>query len=196
MGKLVKRVMLGIVVLLLGAGVAMSVASGNPERNRQWLVAQVTDLGALLASPDVRAEGVSDWSVYEQVEHLLLANQSICALIEADTPPDPVVPKTFVGKMVLTSGYIPRGQGQAPTGTVPEARSRDQLLELHGQVEAAVAALDPGAISASDHVVGNHPVFGGFTAEDWLRLMVVHDVHHLKIVKDIQLAAGPGPGAP
>jgi hypothetical protein len=173
--------LLGIAAALVGAGL---VSAANSPRHHEQLLAQLAEMETLLRAEDATVEPVSAWSVHRHVEHLLLANQSILGMIEAGQPPGTIEPRTLLGHFVLMSGYIPRGRGQAPEGTVPEGLSRTELLVLRARVEELALALDPESLP--EGVVGNHPVFGGFTGANWLRLMAVHDNHHLKIVADIR----------
>jgi uncharacterized damage-inducible protein DinB len=183
MKRLFVRGLLGLVVLaavLVGVG---SWMAGDSPRSREQLLSQLAEMEALLNADDAAVEDVSGWSVHQHVEHLLRANDGILGMIEAGQPPETIEPKALVGRVVLMTGHIPRGRGQAPESTVPEGLSRDELLALRAGVEQAARALDLEQLP--DGVVGNHAVFGGFTPQDWLRFMAVHDAHHLQIVTDI-----------
>ncbi len=182
------RVLLVLLLVLVAVGAAGSCIAGDAPRQHRRVLDQLVELEALLRAEDILVEDVSAWSVHKHVEHLLLANEGIFAMIAAGAAPDPVEPKSWLGRLVLLTGRIPRGRGQAPEGTVPAGLPRDALLALHARVKEAARTLDATALP--EGVVGNHPVFGGFTATDWLRLMAVHDDHHLAIVADVEAAAG------
>lgn len=184
------RLLAGAAVLAAAAFIGGPLARGTPAANQARLLAQLDELAALLAAPDQRASDVSAWSIHQHVEHLLLVNQEMTAKIVAATPPDPVRAKTILGWIVLTTGFIPRGRGDAPESTLPLSRSPDELLALLAEVTSSAETLDLVAIDATDAVVANHQVFGGLSATDWLALMGIHDHHHLKIIADIQAAPG------
>lgn len=192
MFKLIKRLVLLLIVVAAVTAFLGWRNTGTPETNRRAVLAQYETLRELLLSGDARVEAVSGWSVRDHVEHLLLANEGIVATVVAGREPDPVEPKTLLGRFVLAAGYIPRGQGQAPDGTVPDGKSVTELVARCVAAEVALGALDGDDLAGDGGVVGNHPVFGGFTAADWLRLMVVHDQHHLKIIDEIKAADATG----
>jgi len=182
-----KRLLRGLLVLVVLGAVLVGVGTlraGDAERSREQVLGQLAEMKALLAADDAVADDVSAWSVHQHVEHLLLANEGMAGMIATGRALQAPEPKTMLGRVVLMTGFIPRGKGQAPDGTVPEGLSRDDLLALHARAEQAVRALDVEGLTGD--VVGDHPVFGGLTARDWLRFMSVHDHHHLKIVRDIQ----------
>lgn len=192
MFKWIKRlVLLLLLVTAVVAGMGF-VNMGTAAGNREKLLDQYTELQALLLAGDAEAESVSGWSVREHIEHLLRANEGTLASMALNREPDPVEPKALLGRVVLATGYIPRGKGQAPDGTVPEGLSGLELGARFLALELALRALDVEALAAEGRVVANHVVFGGFTAADWLRLMVVHDEHHMKIIADIQAQASAG----
>lgn len=171
-------------VVLFGVGIWVA---GDAEGSRDQLLAQLDELQTLIEAEDVAVGDVSDWSVHQHAEHLLRANEGILSMIAAGRTPDPVEPKAMLGHVVLMTGTIPRGKGQAPDSTVPRRLSHDDLVAMHARVEEAAQAIDTDGFS--DAVVGNHPVFGGLTSTDWLRFAAVHDEHHLKIVADIRARA-------
>lgn len=180
---------LALLLAVTLSSVACSI--GSAESNQQAVLEQLEVMRDVLESAPLQVDEVSAWSTHDQSEHVLRANEGISGMIAADTVPDEVVPITSSGEWVLWWGSIPRGQGQAPEGTLPEGLGRDELLALHGRVVEAVLALDLDKLDADEHVVGNHPYFGGLTAAQWLRLMNVHGEHHADIVQDIRDAAGP-----
>jgi hypothetical protein len=190
--KWIKRlVLLLLLVTAVVAGMGF-VNMGTAASNREKLLSQYTELQALLLAGDDQADSVSAWSVRDHIEHLLRANEGTLASIALNREPDPVEPKALLGRVVLATGYIPRGQGQAPDGTLPEGLSALELGARFLALELALRALDVEALAAEERVVANHVVFGGFSAADWLRLMVVHDEHHMKIIADIKAQASSG----
>ena len=190
--KIVVRVLLPLLLVLMVLGVVAAVRAGDSITHHARLLDQLDELGRILEQPERRAEEVSGWSTHDHVEHLLLANEGILETVAAGREPETVEPTTMLGRVVLLSGFIPRGQGQAPDSTVPEDLSTAEAVALLGRVRAAAEAVDPEALP--EGIVGNHPVFGGFTGPDWMRLMDVHDRHHLKIVADIEAAADDSGG--
>lgn len=184
---MLRKLLLAVLVLVVIAGALVAVGSaraGDSPASHAHLLDQLDELARLLQEQDLQAQEVSDWSVHRHVEHLLQANRGILGMIAAGQAPETVEPKTLLGRVVLWTGHIPRGKGQAPASTVPEGRDTAELAALCAEVATTARALDLDDLPAG--VVGNHPVFGGFTAPDWLRLMDVHDAHHLAIVADIR----------
>src|ERR1700744_188071 len=66
------------------------------------------------------APAVSHWTIGLQLEHVTLVNRVILkdriesALKNGEAPAPPLL-----GRVVLLTGYIPRGRGNAPASTVP-----------------------------------------------------------------------------
>ncbi len=140
-----------------------------------------------------RAEKVSAWSVGQQLEHLLLADESIVRRVErlqAEGAAPAGGRPTFAGYVVLISGSIPRGRGRAPDFTLPADLAAREIgdrfdagAERYDALRPALAELE--ALRAT----GAHPILGHFTAARWLRFAHVHHGHHEEIVRDILAGA-------
>lgn len=145
-----------------------------------------------------RAEEVSEWSVGQHLEHLLLGDRRIVDLLAAAAAGEDAASKpgqtggpSWRGWIVLLTGFIPRGKGKAPDFTIPKQEEREEVEAGFGQVVRNTHRLGEclDAIDRSPACI-RHPALGTFTAAQWLRFAGVHHVHHEKIVREILRAAG------
>lgn len=145
------------------------------------------------ASFEARVEDVSSWSVGHHLEHLLLADRGIVEGLEAAAAGEDPGPEatragrpSLTGWIVLLTGFIPRGRGNAPDSTVPAGADRANVVaglrEVTGSASRLGACLD--AIERS-RVRVPHPVLGEFTPAQWLRFAGIHHDHHEKIIRDV-----------
>lgn len=159
----------------------------------EWIDRQVGQLTTLIeGGPELlaaRAERVSDWTVGQQLEHILLVGAAVPARL---TDPDARVSRGIngIGRLLLALGWLPRGVGKAPAGVRPGDPTRESLRAALDGFRRALAALraDP-ALLAHRRPVFPHPYFGGLDPARTLRFLAVHTHHHLKIVRDIRRAA-------
>lgn len=153
-------------------------------------VAWATDPGAF----EARAEAVSGWSVGLHLEHLLLSDRAIVGWLEraaaGDASREPGGP-SWRGRLVLWTGFIPRGAGRAPDFTVPEGLSRERVEEGFRRLRVRVDGLGARLPTlAAARATMRHPALGTFTSAQWLRFAGVHHAHHEKIIRDVLRASG------
>lgn len=147
---------------------------------------QLDRLESLIARGDEKNELVSNWSIYQQVEHILIATNNVAKMILAGEEPKEVKKRTLLGYIVLTFGVIPRGKAQAPKMSIPKGVLQSELLDLFKESKKGIEEVEKlGKKIDSCLVVGNHPYFGGLNTKEWLRFIEVHTNHHLKIIDDI-----------
>lgn len=167
--------------------------SRRGRRDFDELIRQVDRLSELAGQTDERlfrrVERVSAWSVADHVDHLAKSNAAMAdAIRKLIAPGSSEVDRglTLVGRAVLLSGWIPRGAGKAPESTRPQVESSDELRRGVGESRQAVLDLE-SALPAIEAARGriDHFAFGGLTARQWLRVMVIHTRHHLKIIESI-----------
>lgn len=154
----------------------------------------LADLAKYLSWDDDRlntaADDVSAWSVGQHFHHLAKVNKGIVAgVTRAVANPEKGGGEglTVVGRIVLTTGRIPRGRGKAPEPyRAAERVSAEGLRALTEHVTVALGALRADA-SRVGAVRGRfrHPVFGFMTPAEWLRFMGIHNDHHLRIIRDV-----------
>ena len=178
-------------------GQNLSVPSPRCQRAYEQVVRQAQMLMEISQQPDelllFRAEGVSGWNSSQHLDHLATSNRRIVRGIEralAAPAHEGGSRLTFVGRVVLLTGFIPRGKGKAPEASLPRSGSLEDVRENLLQAQRAVSELSErlGEIDACRGRFDHH-VFGGFRPIEWLRFMQLHTRHHLKIIRDIQLAA-------
>lgn len=137
---------------------------------------------------------VSSWSVAQHLEHLALSNQLMLDLIDeilaGEATIGPQGP-SLIGRLVLFTGWIPRGKGKAPQAALPRGVSESRLLELIIDAGRRIDRLG-GRLDEIEHATGRRPhfAFGGLTAGQWLRVIEVHNRHHLEIIDDILSGRG------
>jgi hypothetical protein len=141
-----------------------------------------------LAREDALDESVSHWTLYKQIEHILAVNRKILKLIvtEDEWTSEPES-KTLRGHIILPLGLIPRGKAKAPKSVHPSGLSQEELKELAAEVDSYLKQVEEIANNGKlpKQIIGNHPYFGGLSGSDWMRMIEIHQIHHLKIVKDI-----------
>jgi hypothetical protein len=161
------------------------------------LLRQCDQLEKLAAEPDerlfYRAQRISTWNVADQLDHIARATQAMTGAIEQALQPEAASGgrPSLVGRMVLFTGWIPRGAGKAPQSTQAQTGSKEQLGSLLAQLRQVLDRLEsrlPEIDGARGRV--NHFAFGDLTPRQWLSVIEVHTRHHLKIVRDIQSAPG------
>ncbi len=143
-----------------------------------------------------RADAISRWSVAQQLDHIVEAAKyclNFASQVSHGEGEDAAsAGKTkFIGRVILVTGWIPRGKGKAPQVVVPEDEpDLDRLANRLAGLRVECGALADRSLALDTaECVARHPLLGAFTACDWLRFAGVHTRHHLKIVRDI-LGAG------
>ena len=138
-----------------------------------------------------RVEAVSGWSAAEHAWHqeaLARLVLSMLARLGAGRGRDEAVaPET---ERILALGRWRRGALDAPETLHPPADGvdLDALAATQARHAAALAALDPAAIAATEGTYP-HPAFGAVDAAGWVRVLARHARHHAAIAADVLAAA-------
>ena len=135
----------------------------------------------------LRRESVSQWTVAQQLDHAVRVCASILGRIDQ---PGEIIEKKFhwIGRVILISGYIPRGKGKSPKAFLPVLCSREELRHSVAETRVLVDRVVAGHASESKDRIVRHPLFGGLTAKEAFAFANVHTRHHLSIVRDILAA--------
>lgn len=142
---------------------------------------------------ELRAPSVSAWSVGEQLEHLRRSDLTIlAALDQLDSSSEMRGGPSLIGRLVLATGYIPRGRGRAPKATEPLEVDPEALGPGLEDVRQSFERLRPRLPElASSPARIKHPALGLFSAAQMLAFTAIHHRHHEKIITDIRRAAAP-----
>jgi len=128
------------------------------------------------------ASSVSKWSVGMHIHHCCLAATGICRSLSESTPPPPASRFSFVSWVVFLSGRIPRGRGKSPDVAVPKTDvSSEELLTLLDECDRAVGEAE----RLDSESWFDHFAFGILTRDRALKLIGIHNRHHLRIIADI-----------
>ncbi len=168
----------------------------DPARDLERLAARLDETAAVLDWPDERlyprVEAVSAWSPAQHVDHVLRALDLLFGRAEAleggrSEEIRPSGRPRLLGRLVLVTGWIPRGRGRAPEAALPDPRPvryrlRVALGDATRRSEQLRARTD--RLREAQGVLP-HPQLGDFDAPCWIRFADVHTRHHLAIVADI-----------
>jgi len=164
--------------------------SSAANRHARRIARQFEELTALTEVAQCRVERISGWSVGQHLHHLMKSDRSIFRFFPQPSS-DEVQPVSAIGRIVLWSGWIPRGKGRAPAATEPEAPGVEELRsEIEGVRATFVEAIEARQTLLAPEPIANHPHFGGLNRVQWLRFVGVHHHHHTKIIRDV-LRADP-----
>ena len=102
----------------------------------------------------------------------------------ASTPPPP--PPQFrwspITSLIFLTGSIPRGRGKAPDVAMPKQDiSADELVSLLDRSDQALA--EASRLDSNRWV--KHFAFGILNREKSLKLVRIHNRHHLRIIADL-----------
>ena len=140
------------------------------------------DLRSSVASAALRASAVSEWSIGMHVHHCCLVMIAVCQSLIAATPPPPRSRFALVTALVFSSGRIPRGRGRSPDEVLPRqdvsSVELGTLLDQSERILTEVHDLDPKAWF-------RHFVFGVLDRDKTVRLILIHNRHHSRIISDI-----------
>lgn len=153
---------------------------------RDRIAADLVRLAGWIPCHEAQAPAVSAWSVGMHLDHLLRTLARGLPRLIAPVADPTVPPPVPAGRIVLLTGWIPRGRGQAPEMVRPQPTDAAALTAAFAAAQAQLAALDPHlpAIDRDPTRIA-HPLLGGFTPRQWLRFHQVHQRHHAKIIRDI-----------
>jgi hypothetical protein len=156
------------------------------ERSLRQIRTQLERMRALTRVQELLVcnERVSGWCPAEHLDHMARVAGSVVGVL-ADENAERRPGVTLMGRLVLLLGWIPRGVGKSPKRVLPTRASAEEINAALARVEQALDALPPAALSPSRGPIVPHPRFGGLTPPQALRLIAVHNEHHLKIVRDI-----------
>ena len=136
----------------------------------------------LLPLMEVRSSEVSDWSVGQQIEHVVRATSALTVLILRNRKPDGTGEQLPIKQMLLEHGSIPRGIAQAPEVSLPGTdTSRKELEALILKCRNRTSRLSAVDVES----VAPHPYLGEMNRDEILRFMVIHLDHHIGIMRDI-----------
>ena len=140
---------------------------------------------------NLRDPALSGWSVAEQIEHLRRSDLTILkALEELDEDGPRQGSPSIAGRLVLITGFIPRGKGRAPGATSPGDTDLPALPGGLETVRQGFLSLKPGLERlAACRATIRHPALGHFTALQMLSFAGIHHHHHQKIIRDICTSA-------
>jgi DinB superfamily len=189
-------------------------ASAGVRRVHAQILRQLALMADLARGPEAelaaRAPAVSGWSVAEQLEHLVLVDRAVLKSVrrilddphgrsaksaesaESPQPPAPPAPGiNLLGRVVLGTGFMPRGRARTAAPYEPGATPAAAVGAGIPEIERGMRELAPslGELEASSGR-SRHLRFGGLGGRQWLRFVAVHHHHHLKIVRDIRRARG------
>lgn len=130
---------------------------------------------------------VSTWCSVEHLDHLVKVSGMILRLLITASEAAPLPKRiTPLGRLILVLGWIPRGRGKSPTRARGERVTAATLQTSLQELDALVERLDVQLLATSRTAVVPHPKFGGLTPSEALRFVVVHNEHHLRIIRDIE----------
>ena len=171
---------------------AWDLAADLAKIEQQW-----ETLGAILGedeSFDLRHPATSGWGCGEHAGHSVIAAFGIAKGIEralAEPERDKNEKGTESGDEVLRSGVFPRGRVQAPERLDPTTRTRAELAAMATRAAGAWRALSRRADElAACPARFRHFLFGHLTSAEWVRFCAIHTAHHLRLVREIESAAG------
>ena len=136
---------------------------------------------------------MSHWSVQQQLDHLLKTDRALLAGLRrglaGEIPVEPGGP-TLTGRLVLLTGFIPRGKGRAPESVLPDDRTPEEIAAGFEETRRAFETLrDSLPVLESNRATIPHPVLGRFNSVQWLRFAHLHHRHH-KLEQDNQAVTG------
>jgi hypothetical protein len=136
--------------------------------------------GELAAGPVTR----SAWSALEHLDHTIKVASGLLHVLNKEEIPRLPRGISLVGRLVLLTGWIPRGRGRSPERMLPAPATVDELQQRLTEMDAQIERIANRTAATPAFPIVRHPVFGGLTYGQALRFIAIHTHHHLKILDD------------
>lgn len=131
---------------------------------------------------DLKVAEVSDWSVGQQIDHVLKATSTFTILLLRNRPADGTGTQRQLKEKLLQKGSFPRGLVQAPDVTRPDAEPSEESLKRQiRKCRNRIARLS----EVSEESVADHPYLGEMQRDEVIAFLAIHLRHHLSIIRDI-----------
>jgi hypothetical protein len=155
--------------------------------------AQVAELRAFADKPEAQlcaTAPFSKWNPSEHLDHTIKVTASIVNRLLDVGAPRGERPLTFIGRLVLLFGWIPRGVGKAPERVLGTRCSAAELHASLTKLEGKIGLLTAEHLDDRRGGIVPHPRFGDLVPTVALRFADIHARHHLRIIEDILKAKG------
>ncbi len=150
--------------------------------------AQVAELRTFADKPEAQlcaTAPFSKWNPSEHLDHSIKVTASIVNRLLDTEAPRGERPLTFIGRLVLLFGWIPRGRGKAPERLRGAQCNSADLHASLTKLEGKIALLTDQHLDDKRGGIVPHPRFGDLVPTVALRFALIHTRHHLRIVEDI-----------
>jgi DinB family protein len=131
-----------------------------------------------------RKAEVSKWSPAEHLDHSLRVASAVLKRLLSPAAPLPQG-INMLGRAVLFAGWFPRGRGESPENLRGAPATRQELHAAIEEVQRLINGAEQDDRPMERRPIVRHPFFGGLNAAQAMRFLVVHNNHHLKIIRDI-----------
>lgn len=127
-------------------------------------------------------ESISKASVGWHLEHSLLALVKMISAVEYSDPKEFKVSFNWKRSLVLAIGKMPRGKAKVPNYVKPGvAISEATIRPLLEKAKQKVTSFE----TLNNDKYFTHPVFGDVQLKKTRKIIAIHTVHHINIIKDI-----------
>ena len=146
------------------------------------LAQQLQEFESYLTDFEKENSSISNATVGWQIEHSLLVMNSIINRLQE--PKEIEFKSKFNLKkcIIFTTKKIPRGKVKAPKIVLPaeklDLKSLQELVLFTQKNILKLNKIDPNAFF-------EHRIFGHLNLKHTIRFLKIHNLHHIKIIKDI-----------
>ena len=146
------------------------------------LAVLIDELETKLPFIEQKKESVSQVTVGWHLEHSLLALIKMISAVENSNPADYKKKFNLQRSVVLLLDKFPRGRGRAPDSVKPgEEITMANITGLLVKAKQKAGSFE----KISQDKFFKHPIFGDLRGKHARRIIVIHTLHHIKIINDI-----------
>jgi len=152
------------------------------ESDLQRILSALQEVESFIPSWQQKDESVSNWTVGQQIEHVLKATSAFTVMILRDRKADGSGIHKQLKGLLLQRGSFPRGIAKAPDISMPaDATPATGLTARLHKTRNRVSKLPDVSASA----VAHHHYLGEMDRDEAVAFMAIHLEHHIKIIRDI-----------
>ncbi|CAG5080392.1 DUF1569 domain-containing protein [Parvicella tangerina] len=127
---------------------------------------------------------VSQKSIDWQLDHSLKVINAVCKVTPQSDPSDFRPKFNFMGFILLSLGWFPRGKAKAPKAVVTDKTSEYELILQLKEAREGLKKFE----QIQPKQFFEHPLFGHLNKKKTKQFLYTHTYHHLKIIREISKA--------